>query len=123
MPNEITFTAKLAASKSSTSVGSLLQSFQVDMTGSQMCHINPEITTTAAALSCAPVDQTARYHLWIRNTDETNEVQVSFNGGTTYPLVILPQMTMGPVTVAASQTLWLDAQVATCTCEVIAVEI
>lgn len=123
MANEITFTAKLAASKSSVSVGSLLQSFQVDMTGSQMHHTDPEITTTAAALSCSPVDQTARYHLWIRNVDETNEVLVSFNGGSTWPIVILPKMTMGPITVAASQTLWLDAQVATCTCEVIAVEI
>lgn len=123
MASEITVTSKLAANKSSTSVANLTSSYTLDMAGSQMHHTNPEITITAAALSCTPVDQTARYHLWIRNTDITNEVLVSFNGGSTWPVVVLPGKTMGPITVAASQTLWLDAQVATCTCEVIAVEI
>lgn len=123
MANEITYTSKLAASKGSTSVSNLTQTFNIDMTGVQMFHANPDITTTAALLSCGPVDVTARYHLWIRNTDATNEVLLSFNGGSSWPVVILPGKTMGPITVTASQTLWLDAQVATCTCEVIAVEI
>jgi hypothetical protein len=123
MASEITVTSKLAASKSSTSVANLTSSYTIDMAGAQMHHSNPVVSNTAAALSCTPVDQTARYHLWIRNTDGTNEVLVSFNGGSTYPLVILPGKTMGPITVAASMTLWLDPQGADCTCEVIAVEI
>lgn len=122
MADEISITCKLAASKGSTAVSNLTQSYTVTMSGAQMHHTNPEITTTAAALSCAPVDQTGRYWLWIRNTDATNEVWLSFNGGSTFPVVILPTETMGPILLAASQTLWLDAQTATCTCEVIAIE-
>lgn len=123
MANEITVTAKLAASKGGTSASNATQSFNIDMAGSQVYHANPDITTTAALLSVSPVDSTARYHLFIRNTDSTNEVLLSFNGGSTWPIVILPGKSMGPITVAASQTLWLDAQIATCNCEVVAVEI
>ena len=92
------------------------------MAGDQMFHSNPPITITAGLVSLGTVDTAARYHLFMRNQDATNEVLVSFNGGSTWPLVILPGKSMGPVTVTASQTLWLDAQVATCIIEIVAVE-
>ena len=122
MANEITLTARLAASKSSTSVSNATTSFSIDMAGDQMFHSNPPITITAGLVSLGTVDTAARYHLFMRNQDATNEVLVSFNGGSTWPLVSLPGKSMGPVTVTASQTLWLDAQVATCIIEIVAVE-
>lgn len=122
MANEITVTAKLSANKGSTAVSNATSSFTIDMAGAQMYHANPEISTTAAALSCSPVDQTARYWLFVRNQDSTNEVWLSFNGGSTYPVIVLPGESFGPVLVAASQTLWADAQTAACICEVVAVE-
>jgi hypothetical protein len=123
MANEISITARVSASKSGTSVANATTAFTHDMTGDQMFLSNPSITTTAALVSLGTVDTTARYHLFMRNTDATNEVLVSFNGGSTFPLVILPGKSLGPITVAASQTLWLDAQVASCIVEVVAVEI
>jgi len=123
MANEISITARLSASKSGTSAANATTGFTHDMTGDQMFLSNPAITITAALVSLGTVDTTARYHLFMRNTDATNEVLLSFNGGSTYPIVILPGKSMGPITVAASQTLWLDAQVGTCIVEIVAVEI
>jgi hypothetical protein len=123
MASEITVTARLSASKSSTSVANSSTSYVHDMTGDQMFHSNPSITTTAALLSLGTVDTSARYHLFLRNQDATNEVWLSFDGGSTWPLIILPGKSIGPIVVAASQTLWLDAQVAACIVEVVAVEI
>ncbi len=122
MADEITLTAKLSATKGGSNVANITSSFTIDMAGDQMHHSTPAITTTAGALSCAPVDQTGRYWLLIRNQDATNEVWVSFNGGSTYPLVVLPGAEIGPLLIAASMTLWLDAQTATCICEVVSVE-
>ena len=123
MASEITVTARLSASKSSTSVANSSTSYVHDMTGDQMFHSNPSISTTAALLSLGTVDTSARYHLFLRNQDATNEVWLSFNGGSTWPIIILPGKSIGPIVVAASQTLWLDAQVASCIVEVVAVEI
>ena len=123
MANEITVTARLAATKDGTSASNATTSYSHDMAGDQVYHGNPLVTTTAGALSLSPVDSTARYHLFIRNQDATNEVWISFNGGSTWPIVILPGKSMGPITVAASQTLWTDAQSASCIIEVVAVEI
>ena len=122
MANEISITARISASKAGTTAANATSAFTIDMAGDQVNHTNPLVTTTAALLSLGPVDTTARYHLFMRNQDATNEVWVSFNGGTTFPVVILPGKSMGPITVAASQTLWLDAQVASCIVEVVAVE-
>lgn len=93
------------------------------MAGDQMFLANPEITTTAGALSLGPVNTAARYRLLIRNTDPTNEVWLSFNGGTNWPVIIPPGEIVGPLVVAASQNLWADAQAGTCVVEVLAVEI
>jgi len=124
MPGTISINAKLSArTAGDTLVDNNTTIFTHAMTGDQVYQANPAITTTAAALSLSPVDQTARYHLFIRNQDATNEVLLSFNGGSTWPVVILPGKSMGPITVAASQTLWLDAQVATCIVEAVAAEI
>lgn len=122
MANEISITSKLAASKGGTSASNATQTFTIDMAGDQMYHANPSISTTAGALSCSPVDQTARYWLWIRNQDATNEVWISTDGGTTWPDVILPGESMGPRLIAAGRTLWADAQGGACICEVVAVE-
>ena len=122
MANEISITSRLSASKGGTSVANATTAFTIDMTGDQMYQANPSITTTAAALTCSPLDQTGRYWLFVRNQDATNEVWLSFNGGSTWPIVILPGESIGPILVAASMTLWADAQVATCICEVVAVE-
>lgn len=122
MANEISITARLAASKGGTSASNATQTFSIDMAGDQVYHANPLISTTAGALSCSPVDQTARYWLFVRNQDATNEVLLSFNGGSTWPVVIPAGKSFGPVLVAASQTLWADAQVAACICEVVACE-
>lgn len=123
MANEISLSSRLSASKGGTAVANGTTSFTVDMAGTNMYHANPNITTTAGALTLTPVDQTARYWFWIRNQDSTNEVLLSTDGGTTWPLVVLPGECLGPILIAASQTLWADAQTATCTCEVIAVEV
>jgi len=124
MAGLITITAKLSAKTAGdTLVDNNTYIFSHSMTGDQVYQSNPSITTTAGALSLSPVDQTARYHLFIRNQDATNEVLLSFNGGSTWPIVILPGKSMGPITVAASQTLWLDAQVGTCIVEAVAAEI
>jgi len=93
------------------------------MAGDQIFRANPEITTTAGALSLGPVNTAARYRVLVRNCYPTNEVWLSFNGGTNWPVVILPGEIVGPFVVAASQNLWADGQVGTCTCEVLAVEI
>ena len=124
MAGLITINARLSGS---TGGGTIVQNgtavFSITQVGDQVYQANPSITTTAALLPVSPVDNTGRYHLFLRNQDATNEVLVSFNGGSTWPIVILPGKSMGPITVAASQTLWLDAQVATCIVEVVAAEI
>jgi hypothetical protein len=123
MADEISITAKLSVSKSGVSETNATSTFSHTMTGNQICHINPDITTTAGVVSLSPVDTTARYHLFVRNLDVTNEVLLSFDGGTTWPFVVLPGKSFGPVTVTASRTFWADAQVATCVVEFVSAEI
>lgn len=113
MANEITLTARLAASKSSTSVSNATSSFSVDMNGAQMYHANPTVTT-AAALSVAPVSQGStnmadRYWLFIRNQETADELHISFDGGTTYSCVVLPGESFGPVLVRHGRSLYAKA--------------
>lgn len=137
MANEITLSARLSASKSSTSVANSTTSFNVDMDGDQMYHANPSIGA-AAALSVTPVSQAGtdmsnRYWLFIRNQDSTNEVHVSFDGGTIYSLVIPAGKAMGPILIRHGRSLYAKAIVpgtyptesttaGTAVCEVLAVE-
>jgi len=113
MANEITLTARLAASKSSTSVANATTSFSVDMNGAQMYHANPTITT-AAALSVAPVSQAGtdmshRYWLFIRNQESAHELHISFDGGSTYSCVVLAGESFGPVLVRHGRSLYAKA--------------
>ena len=123
MANEITMTVRVQASKGGTSVVNGTTAFTEDMGGNQMYHANPEISTTAAALTVGPVNQSNRYWLLVRNNDATNEVWLSLNNGSTYPIIVPPGMVAGPILIAAGQTLFADAQVATCECEVVAIEV
>jgi len=58
--------------------------------GDQMHHSNPSISTTAAAIAVGTVNTANDWGLWIRNTDATNRLEISTNGGSTYTTKILP---------------------------------
>lgn len=121
MADEITITAKLQASKLSAVVGNTGTAINADMSGDQMYHATPSISTTAGALTLGPVNQSNGYWLFVRNTDATNDVWLSTDGGTTYGIVVAAGKSV-LLKVRAGMTLWADAQTAACICEIVAVE-
>ena len=137
MANEISITARLSASKSSTSVANATTAFTIDMAATNMYHANPTIGA-AAALSLSPVSQGAtnildRYWLFLRNNASASEVWVSFDGGTIYSCAVLPGESFGPVLVRHGRSLFARAVLTVASpaegtvdgsaeCEVVAVE-
>lgn len=121
MADEIATTAKLLASKLSASVGNTGTIINADMSGDQMYHATPSISTTAGALTLGPVNQSNGYWLYVRNTDATNDVWLSTDGGSTYGIVV-PAGLAVLVKIRAGMTLWSDAQTAACICEIVAAE-
>lgn len=121
MADEIAIIARITATKLGASVGNTGATITADMSGDQMYHATPSISTTAGALTLGPVNQSNAYWLLVRNTDATNAVWLSTDGGTSYGITIPPDGVFFGM-IRAGATLWSDAQTAACICEVIAVE-
>jgi len=65
-------------------------SFTAQVTGDQLYHANPLVGTSSESLTFAPVNQSQRYRLAVRNMDAANEIQISLNTGTDWHMVVPP---------------------------------
>lgn len=90
MANEIALSVSLRGAKGGTGVSQETTSFNADMAGDQFYKSNPSWSTTGAAIDVGTVDTANDFWLTIYNTDATNYVELSLDGGTNYKLRVPP---------------------------------
>jgi len=104
MASEISWTAKITASKGGSTVTNATSTKSSDMTtGTNMVG---DVTTFAAgtktAIPVGSVDPAKEFVVLLRNQHTTDYVEVTSDDGTSYPYRIYPGEFFGPVRVAAN---------------------
>lgn len=136
MANEISITAKIAATKNSVTVTNAVSTKTQTMssTSTYLSHIAQEVETSREAVSIGDVDISnatgLEYLLLLANRDSTNYVTVEVKtGASTYQTcgIIRPGEFWGPVRLPKLDAsgyggIYLTANTATCEVEVVAVE-
>lgn len=121
MANEISIIAKLTASKGGTTVTNATSSDSIDMAGTNMCCYIQNIGTTAEALTMTDINTGSAYRVLLRNKDDTNYVDISFDSGSTFPVQILPGEICGPI-MRPSGSIHARANTAAIELEIVAAE-
>lgn len=121
MANEISIQCRLAGAKGGSGASPETTSFTRDMAGDQFHKTNPSWSTTGAAIDVTPVDTASDFWLRIYNTDATNFVELSLDGGTNYKLRVPPGQA-SLLFVKGGTSVYKKALVAACIVEQLAIE-
>lgn len=121
MPNEIALSVSLRGAKGGTGVSQETTSFNADMSGDQFYKSNPSWSTTGAAIDVGTVNTANDFWLTIYNTDSTNYVELSVDGGSNYKLRVPPGKKC-LYFVAGGTSVYRKAITAACIVEVCAAE-
>lgn len=121
MANEISITCRLAGAKGGSGASPETTAFTSNMTGDQFHKTNPSWGTTGAAIDVTPVDTSSDFWLRIYNTDATNYVELSVDGGTNYKLRVPPGHT-SLYFVKGGTSVYKKAITAACVVEQLAIE-
>lgn len=121
----LTLTAKLAASKSGTTVQNATSTFALgDMTGDEMHQtVYVSVGTSAVALPVGSIDTASDYWVLLRNVeDTTGTFTISFDAGTTEVMELAPGEVAGPFKVIGGEAVHVTPSASGIRIEVVACE-
>lgn len=125
MSLEINTSSKLSFDKNGASATNKTTTKAITMQSTLTHGLQGVVSYAAGVKTAIPVtgvDTTKQYLVQLRNLDVTNYVEVTTDDGATYPCVMLPGESYGPVRLAANAVVKVRAHTAACDVDSIAVE-